>query len=136
MLPPPAPTERTSILGRPSRSPAIGASVVRIRLRLRIAETSKVVPPMSMTTMSGSSESARAATGASVGPAHHRVDRPRGDLAHGHHAALAVGDEERAGEARVAHRALQPAQVGRHDAVQRGVDGGRDGAAVLARGSG
>ena len=68
MLPPPAPTERTSIFGRPSRSPAIGASVVRIRLRARIAETSKVVPPMSMTTMSGSSESASAAMGASVGP--------------------------------------------------------------------
>ena len=68
MLPPPAPTERTSILGSPSRSSPIGASVVRIRLRARIAETSKVVPPMSMTTMSGSSESSSAATGASVGP--------------------------------------------------------------------
>ena len=66
-------------------------------------------------------------------PAHHRVDRSRGDLAHCHHAALAVGDQQGAAKTRLAHRVLQPAEVGRHDGVQRGVDGGRDGAAVLAR---
>ena len=111
----------------------MGASLVRISARARIAETSKVVPPMSMTTMSGSPESSSAAMGASVGPLITAVDRPGGDLAHRHHAALAVGDEQGAAKTRVAQRAFQPAEIGGHDAVQRGVDGGRDGAAVLAR---
>ena len=68
MLPPPAPMERTSTLGMPRRSSPNIASGEITRRPARIAETSKVVPPMSMTMTSSSSVRCDAAMGASVGP--------------------------------------------------------------------
>ncbi len=68
MLPPPAPTERTSILGMPSISMPKVASGVTTRRRPRSAETSKVVPPMSTTMTFSAVVRCMPAIGASVGP--------------------------------------------------------------------
>ena len=68
MLPPPAPTERTSIFGMPSISMPKVASGVTTSCRLRRAETSKVVPPISTTITLSAVVRLIAAIGASVGP--------------------------------------------------------------------
>ena len=66
--PPPAPIDRTSTFGMPRKSSPIIASDEMMSELSRIAETSKVVPPMSTTTTLASAVRLRAAIGASVGP--------------------------------------------------------------------